>query len=66
MSEETIVETGSEVTAEDTEPTSTELESITVADLHTMTSDIVHANLFGAFLICGTLVGVALFGRLFK
>lgn len=35
-------------------------------DLQEMTSDIVHADLFGSFLICGTLVGIILFGRLFK
>lgn len=39
---------------------------VSVDDLHAMTSDIVHADLFGSFLICGTLVGIALFRRLFK
>ena len=34
--------------------------------LQVMTSDIVHANLFGSFLICGTLVGIFLFRRFEK
>lgn len=37
-----------------------------VEDLQGMTLDIVHANLFGSFLICGTLVGIFLFRRFIK
>ena len=39
---------------------------VSVEVLQDMTSDIVHANLFGSFLICGTLVGIALFRRFVK
>lgn len=35
-------------------------------DLQDVTSDIAHVNLFGSFLICGTLVGIFLFRRLAK
>ena len=38
--------------------------SITVQDLNAVGSDIVHANLFGSFLICGTLVGLALWRKI--
>lgn len=51
-SEELVLEDGSEATEETV--------SITVQDLHSLGSDIVHANLFGSFLICGTLVGIFL------
>ena len=39
---------------------------VSVEVLQDMTSDIVHANLFGSFLICGTPVGIALFRRFVK
>lgn len=55
MNEETLVET--------TAPAS---EAVTIVEAQQMTSDIVHANLFGAFMICGTLVGIALLWRLVK
>ena len=55
------------------EPSAVETETdtllgtvVSVEVLQGMTSDIVHANLFGSFLICGTLVGIALFRRFVK
>ena len=55
MNDETLVET--------TAPAG---EAVTIVEAQQMTSDIVHANLFGAFMICGTLVGIALLWRLVK
>lgn len=38
-----------------------ETETITTIQvIETVGSDIIHANLFGSFLICGTLVGLVL------
>lgn len=37
-----------------------------VQDLQNMTADIVHADLFGSFLVCGTLVGIFLVWRLWR
>lgn len=34
---------------------------ICLEDVQTIGSDIVHADLFGSFLVCGTLIGLALF-----
>lgn len=36
------------------------VEVTTVEIIETVGSDIVHASLFGAFLVCGTLIGLAL------
>lgn len=66
MDDETLLEDGTETSGENTEPTSPEMESITLADVHEMTSNIVHTNLFGSFLICGTLVGIFLWRRIAK
>lgn len=48
------------------EPTATEVQSITVEAVSQVRDDIVHADLFGSFLLCGTLVALALFGRWHK
>lgn len=42
-----------------TEETTEEI-IITLDDLHSVGSDLLHADLFGSFLICGTLIGLAL------
>ena len=36
-------------------------ETITLVEIQSVGLEIVHADLFGSFLICGTLVGLALF-----
>lgn len=36
------------------------VETITIQELHAIGSDIVHTSLFGSFLICGTLIGLAI------
>ena len=54
-SEELVLEDGSEVTEETV--------SITLADLQAVGSGIMHADLFGSFLICGTLIGLALWRK---
>lgn len=55
-----------ESTAEEIEAGTTVGTVVSVKDLQRMTSDIVHANLFGSFLVCGTLVGIFLFRRFVK
>lgn len=56
----------SESTAEETE-TDTDVGTVVgVQDLQNMTADIVHADLFGSFLVCGTLVGIFLVWRLWR
>lgn len=52
-SEEYVLEDGEEAVQET-------FSVVTVDDLQSVTADIVHADLFGAFLICGTLIGLAL------
>ena len=47
---------------EGTEPTE-ESEAITIQVIQDIGSDIVHVNLFGSFLICGTLIGLALWRK---
>ena len=47
---------------EGTEPTE-EVETITIQAIQDIGSDIVHVNLFGSFLICGTLIGLALWRK---
>lgn len=39
---------------------------VTPADLYAVRDDLLHADLFGSFLVCGTLVGIALCWRLTK
>lgn len=36
------------------------IETITIQDVQAIGSDIVHSSLFGSFLICGTLIGLAI------
>lgn len=40
-------------------------EPVYIEVIETVGSDIVHSTLFGAFLICGTLVGLTIFRRLY-
>ncbi len=47
---------------EGTEPTE-EAETITIQVIQDIGSDIAHVNLFGSFLICGTLIGLALWRK---
>ena len=42
-----------------------ELETVTLVDFQQGVSDICHVNLFGSFLLCGTLIGLALFRRIY-
>lgn len=37
---------------------------ISMEDLERVSSDMLHADLFGSFMICGTLIGLFLFGRI--
>ena len=37
-----------------------EVETITIQEVQSIGSDIVHSSLFGSFLICGTLIGLAI------
>lgn len=46
-----------------TEADSTEVETVTLADIHQVRDDIVHADLFGSFLVCGCIVAAVLFRR---
>lgn len=55
--EELVLEDGTEATEETV--------SITLADIQAVGSDIVHADLFGSFLICGTLIGLALLRKVY-
>lgn len=54
-SEELVLEDGTEATEETV--------SITLEDLHAVGSGIMHADLVGSFLICGTLVGIFLWRK---
>lgn len=36
------------------------VETITIQEVQAIGSDIVHTSLFGSFLICGTLIGLAI------
>ena len=47
---------------EGTDPTE-ETEAISIQVIQDIGSDIVHVNLFGSFLICGTLIGLALWRK---
>ena len=53
--EEYVLEDGTEATEETV--------SITLEDLHAVGSGIMHADLVGSFLICGTLVGIFLWRK---
>ena len=37
-----------------------QVEMITIQEVQAIGSDIVHTSLFGSFLICGTLIGLAI------
>ena len=49
---------------EGTEPTE-EAETITIQLIQDIGSDIAHVNLFGSFLICGTLIGLVLLRKVY-
>lgn len=55
-SEELVLEDGTEATEETV--------SITLEDLHAVGSAIMHADLAGSFLICGTLIGLVLWRKI--
>lgn len=57
-----VLETTIGAFPDDTVPETSEL--ITVEVIESVGSDIVHADLFGSFLICGTLIGLALLRRI--
>ena len=42
-----------------------ELEAITAQDFQAGVADICATSLFGSFLLCGTLIGLALFRRIY-
>lgn len=44
------------------EPTE-EVETISIQVIESVGSDIIHADLFGSFLICGTLIGLAIWRK---
>lgn len=52
--EELVLEAGTEATEET-------VTVVTVQEIRTVGSDIIHADLFGSFLVCGTLVGLFIF-----
>lgn len=52
-----------EYTPEETVPATT--EPVYIELIESVGTDIVHSSLFGSFLICDTLVGLALFRRLY-
>lgn len=61
MNDETTQETESVIYEDLTGDTALETESIiTVEVIEAIGSDIIHADLFGSFLVCGTLIGLAL------
>lgn len=45
-----------------TDPTE-EVQTITIQEIQEIGSDIAHVNLFGSFLVCGTLIGLALWRK---
>ena len=51
---------------EDQEETfAVDLQTVTLVDFQQGVSDICHVSLFGSFLLCGTLIGLALFRRIY-
>ena len=42
-----------------------ELQTVTLVDFQQGVSDICDVSLFGSFLLCGTLIGLALFWRIY-
>ena len=62
MNDETIQATEATIYEDFSGSTVLETESIiTVEVIESIGSDIIHADLFGSFLVCGTLIGLALF-----
>lgn len=62
MNDETIQATEATIYEDFSGETALETESIiTVEVIESIGSDIIHADLFGSFLVCGTLIGLALF-----
>ena len=53
-----VIETNDGSVTEATEAAQVEL--ITIQEVQAIGSDIVHTSLFGSFLICGTLIGLAI------
>lgn len=53
-----VIETNDGSVTEATE--SAQVEMITIQEVQAIGSDIVHTSLFGSFLICGTLIGLAI------
>lgn len=56
-------EATAEVVVEFIESTTPAVESITVQQLYEVGDAIVHADLFGSFLVCGAIMALALFRR---
>lgn len=53
-----VIETNDGSVIEATE--AAQVEMITIQEVQAIGSDIVHTSLFGSFLICGTLIGLAI------
>ena len=53
-----VIETNDGSVTEATE--AAQVEMITIQEVQAIGSDIVHTSLFGSFLICGTLIGLAI------
>ena len=47
------------------ETVAVELQAVTLVDFQQGVSDICHVSLFGSFLLCGTLIGLALLRRIY-
>ena len=64
-SESTEATSSVEIVTDDEPEATEETISITIEDIRTIGSDIAHADLFGSFLICGTLIGLALLRKVY-
>lgn len=47
------------------ETVTVELQALTLVDFQQGVSDICHVSLFGSFLLCGTLIGLALLRKMY-
>lgn len=47
------------------ETVTVELQALTLVDFQQGVSDICHVSLFGSFLLCGTLIGLALLRKVY-
>lgn len=68
MTSETVETVAEETEAEDTTPEETvamTTEPVLVNVIAGAANEIAHVNLFGSFLICGTLVGLALLRKIY-